>query len=140
MPGPLAALRGAAGEAQGFGGGRGEPAAVEQRNEVPALAAHGIKGLHHGDGLGLELDGGAQLPLGGGADTVLGGLLIANDAAGDVPAGAVELVVAPGEQSPAPLVLNQKIHVHQRRELADQQEEVLGQARRGFRGPGFQGG
>ena len=91
MPGPLAALGGAAGEAEGFGRGRGEAAAVEQGDEMPALAALGLDGLNHGYGIGRKLDGGAQFPLGGGADTVLGGLLIANDAAGDVPAGAVEL-------------------------------------------------
>ena len=93
VPGPLAALRGAAGEAEGFGRWRGEPAAVEQRDEVPALAALGLNGLNDGYGLGLEIDRGAQLSPGGGADAFLGGLLVANDAAGDMPAGAVELVL-----------------------------------------------
>jgi len=48
--------------------------------------------------------------------------LEADDAAGNVPAGAVELVGAPGEQGAALPVADQQVDVDERGQLADQAE------------------
>jgi len=46
-----------------------------------------------------------------------------------MPARAVMLVIAPGEERPVAFVLNQEIDVDQRRDATDEEEHGLGQSR-----------
>jgi len=105
----------------------GQPAAIEQGDEVAAVARRG-HAFHHGDGGRLEVDGGAEFQAGHLVKPVAGGLLVANDAARDVPAGAIMAVAAPGQEGAMVLVLNEEVDIDQRGDAAGEEKEVFGEA------------
>ena len=80
------------------------------------------------DGRGLAFYADAEFGMGHSAYAVGCTFLITDDAAGDVPAGAIMLVIAPGEECAELLVLDQEIDVDQRRDTTDEEEHGLGQA------------
>jgi hypothetical protein len=81
------------------------------------------------DRSGLEFHISADFGMGHCAYAVGCALLITDDPARDVPAGAVMLVIAPGEECAELLVLDQEIDVDQRGDATDEKEYGLGQAR-----------
>src|SRR5450759_263312 len=105
---------------------------------MAAFPAPGVHELLDGKRLRIEFHFRPEFPAGGGADTVLGCLFVANDATGNVPAGRVVFILPPGQQGAAPIVLNQEIYVHQRREAAEEEKELLRQPADGLSHPGVQ--
>ena len=111
--------------------GRGRPkqgASIQERDKMPAGCLLGVDRLTNGDRIGRELHVGPQFVLCRLADAIGQRLLKANNAAGHVPARTVEFVVPPRQQRAPRVVLDQEVHVHQRQQAADQQEDVFRQA------------
>jgi len=133
VPAPGSRVRGVGwGVALGVGWG-GQAAAVEEGDEVAAVALGG-DAFGEGDGDGVEVDGGAEFVAGDLMDAVVGGLFVADDAAGDVPTGAVVLVAAPGEEGAAAVVLEEEVDVDEGGDAADEEEEFFGEAGGGVDG------
>src|SRR4051812_47327083 len=93
---------------------------------APVLLA--VDGFEQEQRDGIERHRRAKLLVRARANAVFDGFLVANDSAWNVPTGAVELIVAPREQRPMPIVLDEKIDVQERRDPADEQEDVRRQA------------
>ena len=115
-----------------------QAAAIHQGNEMRALPASGIDDLLDCNRLGIECHFHPEFSARGGADAVLGGFLVANDASGNMPAGSVGLILPPGEQGTATIVLDQEIHVYQGRKAAEEEKEFLRQPAGGLSHPGVQ--
>ena len=105
---------------------------------MAAFPAIGVHGFLDGNRLRIEGHLRPEFPAGGGADAVRGCLLVSNDASGNVPACSVGLILPPREESPVAIVLDQKIHIDQRREATKEEEELLRQPASGLAHPGVQ--
>ena len=91
---------------------------------MPALAAAEIHRLLDRDRPGVEGDVHAEFAARSGADPVFRGFPVANDASGNMPSGAIGLILTPRKQRAA-LVLNEKVHIHQRRVPAQKKKELF---------------
>src|SRR5215813_2432358 len=98
MPAPMSHRRRGAIEPQSLRGWARQTAAVQHRDHVPALAPHWVNVLLDVDRLCLPFDIGFELGTRGQVEASFGGFLVAYDAAGHVPAGAVVFVIAPCEK------------------------------------------
>lgn len=105
-----------------------------------AAGAIGPDGFGDQDGRWAHVDRGAQFVASGEVDAVEQRFLIPDDAAGDVPAGAIELVVAPGEEGAAAVVLDEEVDVDEGHDAADEEEDFLGKALARVADGGFEGG
>src|SRR5688500_9511650 len=110
MPSPLTARGGIAGGLPRRIRRAEQRAAVQQRDRVGAIALVEYR-LHHGNRRGGARHVRAELLARARLDPNRSRLLVANDAARDVPPAPERLVVAPREQRSPAIVLNQQIDV-----------------------------
>src|SRR3954453_8517019 len=94
---------------------------------MAAFPSIGFHELLDGDRLRIELHFRSEFAESSGADSVFSAFLIPDDATGNMPARPVGVILPPGEQGAAPIVLDQQVDIDQRREAAEEEKKLLGQ-------------
>ena len=105
---------------------------VEQRNEMPLIAAGGrnVPSWTPAPGLHPDSTAAPSSRCATGVNSVSGCFLESDNSAGHVPAGAVKSVAPPGQQSSTTIVLDKQVDVDERGNPADEEKQFLGQASR----------
>lgn len=110
-----------------FGWRANQAAIKEQRNKVSANCFCRLDNLIHCDGFRIMRYASTQLLPGYRMNAVAKGFLKADDAAGDMPAGAIMRIIAPSQQDAIHFILDQQINIDQRGNLADIKKQILRQ-------------
>ena len=139
MPGPLSGPGLPPPESKPFCRRSLEGAPEKEGDEVPPDILGRVKYLVERQGLRLKFNFSPKFERRNRPDSIRELLPMPDDSSGDVPSPGNEFVLPPGQESVAPFVLHQKIHVDHRRDFGDEKEHFLGKAFRRFLDLGIQG-
>jgi len=119
MPRPITGTRWIGACAPRFVRGRRETATIEQGIEVTAVALGSDRFEHEGWGR-FARDTGTQLASRYSMHALNGRFFVPDDAAGNMPARAVVIIISPGEEGSVALVVDEEIDVDERGDAADE--------------------